>query len=218
MTGVVRAVAVSLAVHAFLAMAFAFAFVSARVEKTDVELDVSSVELSLSSEESDAPPAVTAMPIAEKERPPLPDKAQSAPQRTDEIIKAADMAPPSEVGELSIDPQELTQVETPPSVEAVSAPAPVQARVEAPPEFVKAIRPRYPDGARRRGEEGSVALEIAVSALGSVDNVKVVGSSGFKELDDAAVRAVKAARFRPARSAEGPVSAIANLTLKFVLK
>ena len=96
--------------------------------------------------------------------------------------------------------------------------APRQARIDAPPRPKKTIRPHYPDGARRRGEQGDVVLEIRVEEDGSVGDVKVVTPSGFGELDDAAVRAVRAARFTPARSGDAAVASTARLTLTFRLK
>ena len=73
-------------------------------------------------------------------------------------------------------------------------------------------------GARQRGEQGDVILEIRVTAEGTVDAVKIATSSGFAELDEAAVRAAKAAKFSPARSGREPVASTARLKLQFKLK
>ena len=97
-------------------------------------------------------------------------------------------------------------------------PAPKQARLDAPPRPKRNIRPDYPKGARQRGEQGEVVLEIRVNAEGSVDDVKVAVSSGFAELDDAAVRAAKAAKFSPARSGRERVASTARLKLQFKLR
>ena len=99
-----------------------------------------------------------------------------------------------------------------------TAPAPSQARVDAPPRPRRTIRPQYPKGARLRGEQGNVGLEILVNAEGTVDEVKIVTSSGFAELDEAAVKAAKAAKFRPAESGGRMVASTARLTLTFRLK
>ncbi len=95
---------------------------------------------------------------------------------------------------------------------------PKQARVDAPPRPTRTIKPEYPLGSRRRGEEGGVVLEIAVDARGGVEHVEVVQSSGFAELDAAALRAARAARFTPARQDGRAVAARARLTLDFKLK
>ena len=90
--------------------------------------------------------------------------------------------------------------------------------MDAPPKPKRNIKPDYPKGARQRGEQGDVVLEIRVNAEGTVDDVKVATSSGFAELDEAAVRAAKGAKFSPARSGHDPVASTARLKLQFKLK
>jgi TonB family protein len=51
-----------------------------------------------------------------------------------------------------------------------------------------------------------------------VDNVQIVKSCGFPELEQAAIRAVKQARFEPARRGNSKVPAPARITLTFQLK
>ena len=103
---------------------------------------------------------------------------------------------------------------------AASAPtvAPRQARLDAPPKPRRNIKPDYPKGARQRGEQGDVVLEIRVNAEGTVDGVKVAVSSGFAELDEAVIKAARAARFSPARSGHDAVASTARLKLQFKLK
>jgi protein TonB len=56
----------------------------------------------------------------------------------------------------------------------------------------------YPDQARRSKLYGNLVLHVAVKADGSVEQIKVLHSSGHKILDDAAVRIVRlAAPFSP---------------------
>ena len=47
---------------------------------------------------------------------------------------------------------------------------------------------RYPDDARREGKEGTVYLQIVVQRVGRIRSYDIVKSSGFQELDDAAVQ------------------------------
>jgi protein TonB len=56
----------------------------------------------------------------------------------------------------------------------------------------------YPDGARRRREEGSALVGLMVSPQGCVRVASVFGSTGYPELDKAAVTTVLAQRFLPA--------------------
>ena len=58
-----------------------------------------------------------------------------------------------------------------------------------------AVRPRYPLGARLRGEEGLVRLAVRVDATGKAEDVEIVESSGFTALDRAAVKAAWKAHY-----------------------
>jgi protein TonB len=66
------------------------------------------------------------------------------------------------------------------------------------PEPVAGIRPEYPPAAYRAGEEGSVLVRADVDASGVPGNVSLVRRSGSRDLDRAAVDAVRASHFRPA--------------------
>ena len=70
--------------------------------------------------------------------------------------------------------------------------------VSAPAASLNGIRPDYPYASRRRGEEGTVRLRIAVSADGVAEKVEIEQSSGYRALDRAAVAAALQARYLPA--------------------
>jgi len=56
----------------------------------------------------------------------------------------------------------------------------------------------YPDEAKRKKLYGNLVLHVAVRADGSINNIRILHSSGHKLLDDAAIRIVKlAAPFAP---------------------
>jgi len=59
--------------------------------------------------------------------------------------------------------------------------------------------PRYPWTARAQGHQGRVVLSVWVSPEGRADELAVLQSSGYPNLDRAAVEAVQRWRFRPAR-------------------
>jgi protein TonB len=54
-------------------------------------------------------------------------------------------------------------------------------------------RKEYPYIARKRGQEGVVTVSVALSAGGELDDLKIVQSSGFSQLDDAAMAAIRRA-------------------------
>jgi protein TonB len=58
--------------------------------------------------------------------------------------------------------------------------------------------PDYPRDSRRRGEQGTVVLDVEVSADGHVESVAIVSSSGYPRLDEAAALAIREAQFTPA--------------------
>ena len=56
----------------------------------------------------------------------------------------------------------------------------------------------YPMDAQRAGEEGAVAVQVYVTTNGKVQRARLVGSSGFDRLDNAAIGSVMAWEFKPA--------------------
>lgn len=223
----VVAVAVSLLVHALLAVALGVWLEYAPQPDVLATLDLSSVELSFAEEDSPSA-AVASMPVAAAERPlPKPKSDEPPPE-----VKLEKPLPP-EAGEIKFpEPKEedVRRETEDAAVEDVrretedtkaaseTQVAPRQARIDAPPKPQRNIRPDYPRGARSRGEQGDVVLEIRVSERGVVEAVSVVTSSGFAELDAAAVRAARGARFTPAKSAGDAVASKARITLSFKLK
>lgn len=78
--------------------------------------------------------------------------------------------------------------------------------------------PRYPEFARKHGYEGVVMLQVKVSPWGLTEDVRVVGSSGYEMLDEAAVTAVRDWRFEAAQSTDGDyVSTVLRLPIVFKL-
>jgi protein TonB len=76
----------------------------------------------------------------------------------------------------------------------------------SPPVALDTGRPAYPEISRRRGQEGTVLLELSVDANGRVAEVRIVESSGFSALDAAATEALRDWRFRPAQRGGVPIA------------
>ncbi len=71
----------------------------------------------------------------------------------------------------------------------------------------------YPENIRQLGLSGSVVLDVAIRANGSIYSIRVIRSSGNKLLDDAAVRAARlAAPFEPFPPAMREETDILHLT------
>jgi protein TonB len=70
------------------------------------------------------------------------------------------------------------------------------------PHYQSNAPPVYPGLARKRGQEGTVILQVLVNKEGRVDDLKIDVSSNFTLLDRAAVAAVKKWSFEPGRRGE----------------
>ncbi|TCP14782.1 outer membrane transport energization protein TonB [Crenobacter luteus] len=78
--------------------------------------------------------------------------------------------------------------------------------------------PAYPERSRELGEEGRVEVRVRVSPDGRAAEVLLHRSSGFRRLDDAALRAVAGWRFVPARRGDTPVEAWLIVPMPFRLE
>lgn len=200
-----RYLAVSLLIHTAFVGALVWGYCRDASPTVRAALEISSVDLSLVDIPSEAPKEVVFdSPRVAPERVMTPSENLPAPE---DALSPFEVAPPA---------PDFAPIELPP-IEPF-AEAPLRARVEAPPRPEKTIQPVYPRRARRRGEEGDVVLSVAVAADGRVSHVSVVRSSGFNELDEAGMKAVKAARFAPARLDETPVASVVPLTISFRLR
>lgn len=79
-------------------------------------------------------------------------------------------------------------------------------------------RPRYPESARREGIEGITFLKFEIRADGTVDKALVERSAGHRDLDLAAIEAVKLWRFDPARRGNQPIAVWVTLPVRFELR
>ena len=96
-------------------------------------------------------------------------------------------------------------------------PVPVS-EVAHPPVLLEQIRPDYPPSARRRGITGLVLLEAVLDVTGGLrEPIRVLAS--VPELDAAAIAALRAWRFAPARDQRGqPVAVIIEVPMRFMLR
>ena len=80
------------------------------------------------------------------------------------------------------------------------------------------VKPRYPESARRAGAQGVTTLRVRVLENGRVSDVIVEQSAGFRDLDTAAMDAVKKWLFEPARRGKEAVAVWVMLPVKFELR
>lgn len=195
---------------------------AAKLDLSSVELSLQNDEVELKEVKFDEPPALSeptppdsivnpgalsvqasdyevAVTVPEAEPLKIPVAEDPVPPKMDmpEDLKKA-------VRKVSAAPVEKKTVSAAKNESGSSGPSrpseisPVKVRVEAKLKNNFFREPEYPRASRRRGEKGEVRLKLGVNVRGLVESVEVVGSTGFKLLDDAAVKAAKAARFIPA--------------------
>jgi protein TonB len=86
---------------------------------------------------------------------------------------------------------------------------------DEPPLATHRPEPQYPDIARSGGIEGVVRLEVVVDRDGAVRSARVLEPGSL--FDDAALKAARQWRFRPATVNGHPVTAKVGLTFRFTL-
>jgi TonB family protein len=94
---------------------------------------------------------------------------------------------------------------------------PARPRLTKAPKLSKFVEAPYPESQKAAGHTASVVLQVAISATGTVDAVKVLESAG-PEFDAAAVAAVQQFLFEPAEIDGKPGAIRINYRYDFVLK
>ncbi|MBW2092453.1 MAG: energy transducer TonB [Deltaproteobacteria bacterium] len=84
--------------------------------------------------------------------------------------------------------------------------------------IVGLVKPQYPRYCRRRNQEGTVIIAVAINRQGEQTDVKIVRSSGYLRLDKAAMKALQKARFLPARKGGKAVPATKRVAFTFRLE
>lgn len=96
------------------------------------------------------------------------------------------------------EPSVVVPEEPDPAPQTVIAPEQRGVLTEVLPQYLRNPAPVYPRLARERGEEGTVVLDVEVLPSGRCGTLRVLESSGHALLDEAAARAVRGWRFKPA--------------------
>jgi periplasmic protein TonB len=153
-----------------------------------------------------APPPLPVPPVVTKPLPPVP------------VIAAAPSPAPApfEVAPPPAEPVVLAPVAPVPAVVAV--PAPAQPTKTIPAEAVQyLVKPplEYPRASSRLRESGTVIVRVLIDEAGLPKEVQVSTSSGYARLNEAAVAAVRKARFKPYTENGRPLPAVAFIPLVF---
>ncbi|RXZ43590.1 energy transducer TonB [Crenobacter cavernae] len=161
--------------------------------------------------------------------PPSPEPAQAASPAASLSPRKANVAKP-ETGRAETPkttrPGPAEKLAAPASTPRSTAPSPVTgesgedapttpARYRA--DYLTNPPPAYPERSRELGEEGRVEVRVRVTVDGRPAEVQLARSSGYKRLDDAALKAVAHWRFVPARRGDTRVEAWLIVPMPFRL-
>ncbi len=77
---------------------------------------------------------------------------------------------------------------------------------------------QYPLSAWQNGEEGSCLIQVDVSAAGTITGARLLSSTGYDRLDQAAIRSAFQSSYAPARDGNGnPVAGRLNIPVQYRL-
>ena len=143
------------------------------------------------------PPPKVVQPKVQPKAPPKPAVQKAVPLKPQPVKKVVQETVPEPQPIISSAPTTSNAQPAPP---APPAPAIVEEKnlgQISDGDFVIKPDPEFPEIAQERGWEGKVLLKVHVLSDGKPGSVSVAKSSGFKVLDDEAVRAAKKAMFKP---------------------
>jgi protein TonB len=86
------------------------------------------------------------------------------------------------------------------------------------PRLIKEVKPRYTSEALLKRIQGTVVLEVIVTADGCASQIRVVRSLDPGGLDEEAVSAVVQWRFEPGRLGATPVDVLVTIALDFAIR
>lgn len=158
------------------------------------------------------------VPVPEPTVAPTPDPLPTPPPKPAPVSRPIPPPLSTPAGKTSTDPATQSTGNANQQATIQSSGGGSYSRVDVHPSLERAIKPNYPISARRKGEEGTVILDVVVAADGHANSVTLVASCGFPDLDNAAEKAASQARFNPGTRNGRAVDSAARLTIIFRLR
>ena len=128
-----------------------------------------------------------------------PQAAQTPPSKPSESSQSATVAPPTSSGGVS-----GTPIQTDIGKLIVV--------------YQPDADPYYPSFSKRAGEQGEVVVRLIINETGVVEDARLLQSSSYPRLDNAAMEIGKRYRFKPYLINGSPTKISTNLLIKFNLK
>lgn len=167
-----------------------------------------------------ASPAAAPLPkVPALEVPELPAPEQqalvtpAAPKPVTEAAPAPSLAPPP--GAASLSP--ATAEPRPAPVARAAPPTAPAAPRRQPADHAGCAEVPHPLALRERGIEGLVQLRVQVGSDGRARQVQLLGSSGWRLFDEAALAKARSCRFRPAFEGDTAVESWVEFPVRFAL-
>ena len=143
------------------------------------------------------------------ERPPPPARPSVPVESEDE-----DIADDLTIEEIDLDNFEAWDAPPPPP----EGPRVKFIPYDDPPQPLSNIRPVYPEIAQEAGIEGTVVVQVFIDKKGRVQDTIILKGIPNTGLDEAAIKAIRKTRFRPAKQRERPVGVWISIPVNFRLK
>jgi protein TonB len=201
-----RVIEISLAIALALCIVIFQAFKKferKRVKKEFEAAKIETVEVPQTQQEKIAPPP---------SRPAIPIESESEDIPDDVTIEDT---------EINFD--EIPPPPPPPSAEESDESAIIFVPYDEPPEPIGgfgAIQSKlvYPEIARKAGIEGTVTVQAQISETGEVINTRILVPLGNSGCNEAAVAAIRAVKWKPAKQRDKPVTVWVSIPVRFKLK
>ncbi len=80
------------------------------------------------------------------------------------------------------------------------------------------FKPSYPSSCKRQGHEGTTVLEVTILSKGKRGNIEIIQSAGCDSLDKAAIKALKKAKYIPAKRLGIAITTTKKIAFNFKLE
>ncbi len=165
--------------------------------------------------EAPKPPPPPPEPPQQKQKPVTPPKVFTPPVE----VEVAQTPPPEAVAATTIaDPVPAEPGPTAPEAPPSNATNTGEMFTAALANAGDCAKPDYPASAARNGETGTVKMALLIGADGRVSDSKIQHSSGSRELDRAAVAALRMCQFKPALANGTPQAAWGQIAYVWTLE
>lgn len=164
---------------------------------------------------TDATEAIAPLTRIRPITPALPTQVPLPLPKTTETLQQVQLAEPG-VAEIAVQ-DSSRPMPLPTTSHSEDARADAQPLQAAKPDYAYNPQPDYPVLLREQGVGGVVWLRVWVDSEGHPGEIKLAKGSGYRLLDDAALRAVRQWRFVPAKKGEQKLASWVEFPIRFTL-